>query len=416
MSFQKEVFARYGDSPSVDAFGRVRSSQPVSIFDYKSIFGLNTEIWESETVGVGSSVTHQPNEASILLTAGDGIASALMQTYRYFPYVPGRSFLVIMTGVLGNGVAGTIRRIGLFDDNNGLFFELNGTTFNVVRRTKTSGAVVNNSVPQTSWNLDTLDGNGKSKITLDISKAHIFIIDFQWLGVGRVRFGFNIDGQVIYCHEMVHANTLDVVYMATPTLPLRYEIAKTSGLATTLKAICCSLSSEAGYLLPGMVFSASNGATLRSGITARTPIIAVRLKNTFNTKENRHTAYFVDAGAFISGSNALVEIEHVHGYSSVTGNWNSVSDDSAVEYSSDISAIANGASHALSAAYVAAGAGQGRAPPPATIGPLPRDFINHHSFISQNKASNKSQMMVVYVTPLSGTISAAGSLSWAEFE
>ena len=416
MSYQKEVFTRYADSPSIDACGRARVSEPVSIFDYKSIYSLQSELWESETIGGGSSITHLPNEAAVLLTAGSGSASALIQTYRYFPYVPGRSLFIVLTGVLGAKADDVVRRIGLFDDNNGLFFELNGQELRVVRRTKTNGNVVDNWVRQSEWNLNTMDGNGEGGIVLDTSKAQIFVIDFQWLGVGRIRFGFNIGGEIIYCHEMLHTNIIDTVFMSTPTLPMRYEITKTAGAAATLKSICCAISSEAGYLPPGTVHSESNKNSLRGSISAKTPIFAIRLKNTFHTVANRRTAYLVDASALITGNNALVEIVHVHSdYSSVTGNWTSVGDDSACEYSTDISAITGGTAHVLGSAYVAAGTGQGNSPPPSSVNPR-GTFINNSSFISQNKASNKSQLIVIYATPMAENISAAGTLTWTEFE
>lgn len=415
MTYIRENVVRFSESPSVDAFGRARISEARSIFDYKSIYGLATDLWESETSGAGSSITHLPNEATVQLTAGQDAASALMQTYRYFPYISGRSFLVNMTGVLGSPQNGTIRRIGLYDDNNGLFFELDGYTLKVVKRSNATGSVVDHSVEQAEWNSDSLDGSGQSGFNIDPAKAQIFIIDFQWLGVGKVRFGFGLDDGIVYCHKMHHANIVDSVYMATPSLPLRYEVIKTSGSTSSMKAICCSVNSEAGNIQPGIVNTVSN-TSLRTNISVRTPILAIRLKNTINSMPNRRTALIVDANTFISGGNALIEIIHAHQPSNTTGSWTSAGDDSAVEYSTDISAVSGGTSHVVGGSFVAAGTGHGSSPPPSAINQSNSSFINRYSYLSQNKASNKSQIMVIYVTPIAGTVSAAGVVTWAEFD
>jgi hypothetical protein len=136
-----------------------------------------------------------------------------------------------------------------------------------------------------------MDGSGKSGITLDMSKTQIFCIDFQWLGAGRVRFGFVIDGNVYYCHEIKNANNLTTVYMTSGTLPLRYEIENTdtTASATSMKQICASVISEGGFSNDlGITHAASNGDTLIS-VTTRRPVLSFRPKTTFNSITNRAT-------------------------------------------------------------------------------------------------------------------------------
>lgn len=147
------------------------------------------------------------------------------QTRMRFNYQPGKGQEVILTGVFGAGQAGITKRIGYFDTNNGLFFQLSGTTLSVVRRTSTSGSPVDNVVTQANWNIDKLDGTGASGVTLDLTKTQIMIIEFEWLGVGRVRYGFDIDGKIIFVHQLFNANNLTEVYISTPNLPVKYEIA-----------------------------------------------------------------------------------------------------------------------------------------------------------------------------------------------
>jgi len=209
----------------------------------------------------------------------------IRQTKRYIRYQPGKGQFVAMTGVIGSLKSNVRQRVGQFDDDNGLFFEQDGTNLKVIRRTKTSGSAVDNAVNQASWNIDKLDGTGKSGITLDLSKSNIVIIDYQWLGVGRVRMGFDIDGYVYYCHQFLNANNLDDVYMTTANLPLRYEIENTGTAAspTTLRQICACIASEGGFELERGIIHSVNTGTTSVNLTTEIPILSITPKANFGS-------------------------------------------------------------------------------------------------------------------------------------
>lgn len=270
-----------------DAFGRLRISNPETIFDSKQVADNQALIWDDQQIsGAGTSSTYNTNQASTTLAVSNLTAGLrARQTFRRFNYQTAKSQLIFMTAVLGAGVANVTRRIGLFDDRNGLFFELAGTTLRVVRRTYTSGSVVDTSTgadhDQANWNIDKLDGTGKSGISIDTSKSQIFVIDFEWLGVGIVRFGFVIDGVLYYCHQMNHANNLTLVYMSNPNLPLRYEISNTGGGgAASLVHICSSVITEGGRQRSGFQRAADRGTTVitTNNDTNKYGVLAMRLK------------------------------------------------------------------------------------------------------------------------------------------
>lgn len=183
----------------------------------------------------------------------------------------------MFTGVIGSPVVNLTKRIGAFDANNGVFFELSGSTLNVGIRKGASDT----KVAQDSWNIDKLDGTGVSGLTLDISKAQIFVVDYEWLGVGRVRFGFVINGNIYYCHQSLHANIATSVYMSTPNLPVRYEIVSTGGVGS-LQQICCSVMSEGGLEPLGILRSTSTDFTHLNADNAGTfyACLGVRLRST----------------------------------------------------------------------------------------------------------------------------------------
>jgi len=205
------------------------------------------------------------------------------QTFMRFNYQPGKSQLIMITGVLGAGGTGLTQCLGYFDEDNGLFFCCDEGVLNVVRRTSVTGSPVDTSVAQSAWNLDKMDGTGASGITLDFTKTQIFIIDFEWLGVGRVRMGLVHNGHIIYCHESLNSNNLDEVYMSTPNLPLRYEISNDgTGAADSLKQICGTVISEGGSQELGILRYKSTAGTHIDADTENIvyAIMGIRLKST----------------------------------------------------------------------------------------------------------------------------------------
>lgn len=405
---------QYADTPQLDAFGRLRVASPFGIFDSKQISTNDSYAWNEIVSGSGASATYQYDRSSTYLTVGTVSGERVVrQTARYFPYVPGKSHLIQVTGKLGTGKTNVDQYVGYGDDLNGLFFKLQGTTLGVVTRTSTSGTAVDTFVAQSDWNLDRLDGTGPSRITLDPTKVQIFMIDFQWLGVGRVRFGFVIDGVEVLCHEINHANTDTVVYMTTPTLPIRYEIRNTgtSASSTTLEQICSSVSSEGGYEVPGMEFSVGNGIT-RNAVTAREPILLIRLKNAFPVgKPNRRQVRFIDLQCSTVTNNAFFELVHIHN-PTVTATWNDVdTDSSGVEYATTITSVTGAHTHVIQALTVMAGqAGKGG------TGSINSEFIDAHSYISQNIDSTNSDLFAVYATSETGTADCACHITWIESE
>jgi len=239
---------------TLDAFGRLRVSNPLTIFDSKNIMSKNNLFDESLT-GSGT-VSYTANKSTVNLNvtqvSGD---KTIRQSKRVMSYQPGKSLLIFNTFVMNTLTANLKQKVGLFDVNNGIFFYADGTTLKIVRRTYTSGSPVDTEISQSSWNGDKLNGTGASGFTLDPAKSNILFIDIEWLGVGSVRVGFVINGQLITAHTFFNANSLTTVYMQTANLPIRYEIETAATLASgtyTLQQICSSCISEGGYSPEGL--------------------------------------------------------------------------------------------------------------------------------------------------------------------
>jgi hypothetical protein len=141
---------------------------------------------------------------------------------------------------MNEGKANLRQRVGYYDNRNGIFLERAGNTAYIVKRSSVSGTPVDTRIQQNVWNNDALSGTGSSGKNLNLDKAQIFFTDVEWLGVGSVRAGFVIDGELIIAHQFNHANLESNVYMTTATLPVRYEI-ENIGITTSssnLKQIC----------------------------------------------------------------------------------------------------------------------------------------------------------------------------------
>lgn len=288
MTYFKDISVQYLDSANLDAFARLRVSNPETVFDSKQLADKQPLFWDDQLVsGSGGASTFNTNQASTTLSVANLTAGKrVRQTFRRFNYQPGKSMLFVMTGIFGTAATGIKRKVGMFDDRNGIFFDQLSTGMGVTVRTYTSGSAVDTRVAQSSWNIDKMDGTGVSGVNLDFSKCQIMFADFEWLGVGRVRFGFFVDGKPYYCHEVLNANNVSLVYMSTPNLPLRYEIENdgTGGVAS-LTHICSTVISEGGLKDTGFPFGINRGATPLTTLndTNIYPLFALRLNSSYKT-------------------------------------------------------------------------------------------------------------------------------------
>jgi hypothetical protein len=281
------------DSGLLDAFGRFRVSEPHTIFDSHQIFDdgdiANSaenfpQFWDQDEIsGSGTSTTFSVDRASTKISVSNLTAgNRVRQTKRRMNYQPGKGQLVLLTAVFGAQATGITRTYGLFDDDNGLFVQQDDTGLYAVVRTYVTGSAVDTKVEQANWNVDTLDGNGPSGITLDMSKSQIIWIDFEWLGVGSVRFGFVVNGILYYCHQFRNTNSLANVYMSTPNLPVRAEIDNDgTGAALDFEIICSSVISEGGVEPQGISRSHDNGVTpvVMASTANKYALLGVRLRS-----------------------------------------------------------------------------------------------------------------------------------------
>ena len=296
-------------STAYDAFGRLRVSNPLTIFDSKNVMSKN-DLFDEDLTGSGT-VTYTANKSTVNLNvttaSGDKV---IRQSKRVMSYQPGKSLLILNTFVMNTPEADLKQKVGTFDANNGIFFYADGTTLKIVRRTYVTGSAVDTEISQSSWNGDKLDGSGASGYTLNVDKATILFTDYEWLGMGAVRVGFVIDGKFITAHTFLNANDLTTVYMQTANLPIRYEIETTGTIsgAAVLQQVCSTAMIEGGYAPEGL--RQSIGTASLGGVNLTTAGTYYNLA-TIRIKSGRPYAVIIPidiAASAISNSDFQIEL------------------------------------------------------------------------------------------------------------
>lgn len=328
---------------AVDAFGRARTSSPLTLFDSSHRYRDNG-LWATSTT-TGGSVSFLQNEGCMSLgvdTTAD--AEVVRETFKVFAYQPGKSLQVLNTFVMNPAKTNLRQRVGYFGAQNGMFVELDNDVLSFVRRSYVGGSLQETKVAKADWNMDKMDGTGPSQLTLDITKAQIFWMDIEWLGLGSVRMGFVINGELIHCHTFHHANLITSPYITTACLPVRYEIKNTgvTASASVLKQVCSTVISEGGYQLQGAQKTAGTPITTAYALSATpgtySPAVSIRLK-----------ADALDAISIISaisllgvGNGKNFSWRLTSGATVTTTAWTSAGTDSAVEYTTSGTAVSGG--------------------------------------------------------------------------
>jgi hypothetical protein len=262
---------------STDAFGRLRVSEPYTLFDSRARYYDHNDF--SSSTSTGATVVYDANGSTYQLnvTAANG-SSVIRETKRVFPYQPGKSLLVLATFCMNTPKTNLRQRVGYFTTNNGIYFENDGTYNYLVIRSYSSGALVEDRVRQDAWD--------NPFAGLNVDRTQIFWTDVEWLGVGSVRCGFVVNGAYVLCHTFHHANVAGntTTYMTTAILPVRYEITNTAGTsgASMMRQICSTVISEGGYNAFTYSETAGRGTSVLRLVNAGTyyPVVSIRLAST----------------------------------------------------------------------------------------------------------------------------------------
>lgn len=394
-----------------DAFGRVRTSDPVSLLDSTFAYNLNPRQFEQLISGNGV-IAYDVNRRSAKLSVTAGAAGvAGLQSYQYAHYNPGKSHLIFVTEASDpndNGYAsGQKYEIGYFDDFNGLFARRDDAGAYAVKRSSTSGSVVDEVVPTADFNIDPLDGTGPSGLTLNPGKSQIIVIDLQFLGVGRVRMGLEVAGTLVYAHEFNFANEEAGMYMQSGTLPVRWLLTDTGTTGFDFaEAYCCMVTSEGGTEENrGIPLVAGSGAV---GVgTTEIPIISIRAGLTFNGIVNRIWNILEAVRMMNTGTNEVIA-RIWYDPTTLTGASFAAVDasDSGMEVDVAASAITPGSGIKIDEFYVPASA--------TTKGEVEAEIKSRLPIALDRAGTGRVGTITLTAQAVTGTTTVYGAIKWRE--
>ena len=385
-----------------DAFGRTKIAQPYTLFDSQHRY-ISGDEYSDLTSGT-ATVSYLENESTDVLTIGTASGDKIYrESKKVFPYQPGKALTVFQTFVFNTAKTGLRQRVGYFSRHNGVYLQKSGSTVSIVRRTFTSGTIEEEVINQSNWNIDTLNGFGPSRITLDLSKAQIFFTEYEWLGVGSVKAGFAINGQFITVHQFNHANIINKVYMTTATLPLRYEIENIANTtsSSSLKQICATVISNGGYDRHPEIWSASRATLFQNIGTSFAPLAAVRL-----VAGRMDSVVTIAHLNIATTTNNLFEWALLRNPSITGGSWVQNTPSQDTEYNVTATSLTGGT--VVRRGYLA-GSNQNNA---ATDIEIPVGF--DHQIGRTNADTPVSDIYCLAIRTISGTGDAVGSIQWHE--
>lgn len=327
------------DEEAVDAFNRLQVVNPQTLFDSQHRYRDNGKYDIAITAG-GTSY-HNLYESSISMVVGTTNGSEVIRESKYItPYQPGKGLLFLTTFAFSEPKTNLRQRAGYFGSSNGIFIEHHGLTAYMVLRSSVTGVTLETKIPQYEWNEDKFDGTGPSGRIIDFSKANIYWLDIEWLGVGDVRTGFFVDGRPVSAHTFHNDNVNPTTYMTTACLPSRYEITNLAGQtgSSTMRQICTTVISEGGYQ-PRSPIKTTDGFTSKRATVVGTyvPFCSIRLKQAN-----------LDSVVVVSGSDILCESNTILAYKLIqngilTGaTFTSHAPDSSVEQDTSATGVTGG--------------------------------------------------------------------------
>jgi hypothetical protein len=225
------------DPGTIDGFGHLLTNEAINQVEIQ--FFRDTPANLLTVTVAGGGATSQVGgsgrfETSTATTANAKGVTALTTSYRSASevFVYFSTLFTTPTDVLG------FQRIGLYDDNNGVFIGFEGTTFGASIRNATSDT----QVAKASFSEDTLTGAVGSFFTrdgtpeaIDLTKQNVFRIRFGWLGSAPIFFEvLSPDDCWVTFHTIRQPNNAVIASMEDPDLPITIHVSKTAADATNL--------------------------------------------------------------------------------------------------------------------------------------------------------------------------------------
>jgi hypothetical protein len=249
-----------------------RQASEVVAFEADHAGGVDARAYYSTTSGggtVAAVAVESGLKAAVTTASGD---RALLQSQARPRAAAGRGRATVIVGHTSGTSTGQVKRWGAFTDDDGYFFQLDGETLSIVRRTKVSGSVVETEIANAQWNVDSN--------TIEPTKTHVWEIREAWPNSDA---RFFVDG--VHVHTVSTDASITGPAYVTARLPVAVEAENESAVAAAgyFTALACAALVEAAPL-PTRSFGAHG--TQGTVSTSAIAILSLRPKETFGGVAN----------------------------------------------------------------------------------------------------------------------------------
>lgn len=164
-------------------------------------------------------------------------------------------------------------------------------------------------IPQSAFNIDTLDGNGASGFVINPTKGNIYDIQYEWFGFGAYVFTVQDDtGRMIPFHKISHENILDKPQVGIPHGKLMFRTEVKEGFTAAKKPrvqyVCANVGIEGDVIRLSPKYSVANKVPL-TGINENV-ILALRGRIEYNREPNVSEAFISNISLAVTTGQSAV--------------------------------------------------------------------------------------------------------------
>lgn len=315
---------RQDRKPWISVYGSQRVEPRTDVISLYFQYVLPLDLLNTSNLN-GSSTISQGNAMMTMDAGADFTVTSTLYTQKSINYSPGHEIMAMFTAQFPAATPTGYydRFIGMFDSNNGFAIGERKGTFGILYLQ--DGSVPNPNlvptfIPQSTFNIDKLDGTGKSGMIWDPSTLNIFYIAFGWLGAAPIEFGIATEGgKWVPFHRILYPNLYTSPSAYNPSMPLAISISKESSDATLLKVQTASWDATItgaehatrmhSYAVPAKEISS----------TEFIPILSLRNRTTYAHKTSTGRMRLLYANFGGADTNNLMSIQFIKNADLTTG-------------------------------------------------------------------------------------------------
>jgi len=300
---------------TVGALGDIIHAPLTQVIGGDYVNGMLSQIVTSGTPL--NSATATVSSGRLLLQTGTNAAGAVaVVSKKPISYIQGEGSILRYTAAYTTCVANSVQWIGVANYTasasntaylDGVLTGCNGATFGINYRNNGSDTFI----AQAAWNIDKMNGVGKSGITLNYALGNIYQVKYPYLGYGDIEIAVqNPDtGIIIPVHRIKYANSSINTEFANPNMSF-YAMALNSGNTTNLSMYNGSFG---GFVtgdrkFNGAIFGAANR---KSAITTRTNIFTIKVASSVNGNAFRRPIKLKSCSFACDGANDTCQFDIV---------------------------------------------------------------------------------------------------------